>query len=117
MSDRLQRLLLAALRSQLDDGKARPPEGGIVLWNAFSALSRQRTWHGHGPNPIPVSEVEAFCRLMRLPLEPKHVGIILAMDRAWLDHVMASMKTSTDKPGRHVSKQGLTPALMDAMFP
>lgn len=114
---RLQRQIIAALRSQLAGEASRPPEAGVILWNVFGQLSGQRTWHAHGPNPISFADLEAYCRLMRLPLEPKHVGIILAMDRAWLDHVMASMKTSADRPRRHVSKQGLTPALMDAMFP
>lgn len=114
---RIRRQIIAALRSQLSGGKQRPPEAAAILWNAFNELSRQRTWHTHGPNPISYAEAEAYCRLMRLPLEPRHVEVLMDMDRAWLDHVMATMKPPTGKPRRHVSKQPLTPALMDAMFP
>lgn len=114
---RLQKQLVATLRSQIAGGTERPPEAGALLWNAFNQLSRQRGWHQHGPNPIPVSEIEAYCRLMRLPLEPRHVAVILAMDRTWMDHIHSTMKPNSDKSVmRDLSRHPLTPALMDAMF-
>ncbi len=62
----LKRHLCAALRIQLRGGKALPPEAGLSLWSAFLDLSNTRTYHAAGPNPILMSEVAAYCRLMRL---------------------------------------------------
>lgn len=112
---RLQRQIIAALRSQLTGGSAKPPVAGVQLWNVFGQLSGQRTWHAHGPNPISFADLEAFCRLMRLPLEPAHIRIILAMDRVWLEHGLAKLRTGKDAP-RQVSKAPMTVALFDALW-
>lgn len=77
---RLTRQLVEALR-------ARPPiipEAGRLVWRAFVALSRSRSYGAVGPNPISYLEIEAWCRLMRMPLEPHHVEMICALDQAWL---------------------------------
>ncbi len=112
---RLQRQFLTALRSQLAGGAIRPPEGGAVLWNAFSQLSQQRSWHAHGPNPISFSDIAAYCRMMCLPLEARHIEIITAMDRVWLASTMGKV-TTPDKRSAQVSKHPLTVSLFDAIL-
>jgi len=89
---KLQEQLCGALERHLAGGKAAPPEAGVILWNAFDALSRARTWHGAGPNPIQFSEVAAWCRLMNMPLSPDHVRVIMAMDQVWTGHMLRVMK-------------------------
>jgi len=123
MSDRLKRLITAALRDHLDGHRRRPPEAGIILWNAFAQLSAARTWHAHGPNPIGYAEIEAWCRLMRVPLEPGHVQIIRAMDQVWLLDAQSQLADGKGHPdpaaGKklpRMSKKPLTAALFDAAF-
>lgn len=112
---RLQRQIIAALRSQLAGGRQRPPEAGVPLWNAFGHLSGHRTWHAHGPNPISFADLEAYCRLMRLPLEPAHVRILLAMDRVWLEEALVKLRPGTEV-ARPVSSATMTPELFDAIW-
>ncbi len=114
---RLSRLLCAAVRANLAGRKILPPEGSLPLWNAFQQLSRTRTCHAAGPNPIQPSEIDAYCRLMRLPLEPRHVSILLAMDAAWLDHAYTRTKAPEGvKTLPPVSKAPLSAALLDAVM-
>lgn len=115
---RFKRLILAALRGQLAGERTLPPLGAAPLWAAFHRLSRARTWHAHGPNPISFQEVEAYCRLFRVPFEPGHIDIITAMDEAWLAHSFEAMrsKTSERKTIPPASKRPLSAALFDAIF-
>lgn len=115
---RLQRQIVAALRAQLAGGRSQPPEAGIIYWNAFAALSRQRSWHAHGPNPISFCEIETWCRVMRVPLEPRHVQIITAMDAAWMDHAIAGLNSHAkgDKGIPKGKQPPLTAGMFDAMF-
>ncbi|GAB1364677.1 hypothetical protein MASR1M32_39130 [Rhodobacter sp.] len=112
---RLQHLILAALRSHLSGGKGRPPEAGVILWNAFGQLSEQRGWHAHGPNPITYADLEAWCRLMRLPLDSDHIKILIDMDRTWLEHTATKLNPGKDAPQR-TSASPLSANLFDAMF-
>ncbi|MBB1498459.1 hypothetical protein [Paracoccus sp. MC1862] len=115
--DRLQNQLCAAVKAALAGGKVRPPEAGIELWKAFQRLSATRTYHPAGPNPIQPSEIAAWCQLMRMPLEPRHVEIILAMDGAWLDQAYARDRTPDGvKTLPPISQQPLTVALLDAVM-
>lgn len=95
------------LKSQMIEavhgGPQAVPEAGAVLWQAFVALSRTRTIGGLGPNPIGYAEIEAWCRLFRMPLKPHHVEIVVAMDQVWL-------KGSPQK------RSPITPAAFDAVF-
>ncbi|MDQ7775532.1 MAG: hypothetical protein Q4615_06285 [Paracoccus aminovorans] len=113
----LSRHLCAAVTSTLRGEKIRPPEAGLLLWNAFQGLSATRTYHPAGPNPIQPSEIAAWCRLHRLPLAPHHVDILLAMDQAWLDHAYAAAKTPPGvKVMAPVSATPLTAALLDVVL-
>lgn len=114
---RLSRQLCAAVTANLSGRKVPPPEAGILLWNAFQRLSSARTYHMAGPNPLQPSEIEAFCSTMRLPLEPRHVAILMEMDRVWMDHALSALSRSTDRKARAaVSCQPITGAIFDAMF-
>ena len=113
----LSRHLCAAVTSTLRGEKIRPPEAGLLLWNAFQGLSATRTYHPAGPNPIQPGEIVAWCQLHRLPLAPHHVDILLAMDQAWLDHAYAKV-TAPDgvKLLPPISKTPLTAGLIDVML-
>jgi len=101
----LERILCAALKRHLDGKSGRPPAGAEIIWNAFARLSSRRGMGFSGPNPITFTEIEAFARLERLPLEPHHVRVIEAMDRTWLDHAAGP------KP-----KPGISAAAFDGML-
>lgn len=115
---RLQAQLCKAVEASAQGEKARPPEAGVMLWNAFHRLSAQRTFHAVGPNPIQPAEIAAFCALMRLPLPPHHVAIILAMDAAWLE--VAHRRTRAAPEGTKalppISKRPISAALLDAVL-
>ncbi|MDS9467950.1 hypothetical protein RGQ15_10270 [Paracoccus sp. MBLB3053] len=115
--DRLKKQLCAAVKASLTGKKAYPPEAGRDLWNAFQGLSGTRTYNPAGPNPIQPSEIAAWCQLMRLPLEPRHVEILIAMDAAWLDHAYARTKAPDGvKVLPQISQMPITTALLDAMM-
>lgn len=107
-----------AIRQLFGGRAAQLPEGLRLVWTIFSDLHETRGSTGFGPAPITYAEIEAYVRLMRWPLEPHHVSLILAMDRAWIDHV------SAQAPGGSAPSSGsstgprpvLTPALFDAVF-
>ncbi|MDU9005741.1 phage tail assembly chaperone [Sedimentitalea todarodis] len=107
--DRLKRQLVSALQDHIATGRpANLPVGARVIWNAFTALSRSRSYSNMGPNPISYVEIEAWCRLMRMPLQPHHVDIICALDRAWMN----PGSTGEAKPQ---PRSGLTAAVFDAV--
>lgn len=114
---RLQGQLCAALEAHLAGERANPPEAGRLLWNAFNDLSRARSYHGAGPNPIGYAEIHAWCMLMRMPLEPHHVACIVAMDRVWTDHVHQAVRAGSALPAAApATKRALTPGLFDAVL-
>ncbi|MBJ2152026.1 hypothetical protein [Paracoccus sp. IB05] len=77
---RLSRLHCNAVTDALQGEKVRPPQAGLILWNTFQRLSLTRTYHPAGPNALQPSEVEAYCRMMRLALEPRHISILMETD-------------------------------------
>lgn len=115
---RLKKQLCEALREQLSGKLAKPPEAGLLLWNLFAELSGRRTYFQGGANPIQPSEIEAYCRLMRQPLEPHHVEILFALDAVWMEAVMSRSNEAPDgvKTLPQRSSHGITPALFDAAF-
>lgn len=111
----MEKLVLAALRAQMAGKVIQPPVGAGLLWGAFNRLSKQRSWHANGPNPITFAEIEAYCRVMRLPLEPRHISILLAMDAVWLDGALSRLRSKFIE--KELSpRQGITTSLWDAMF-
>lgn len=84
--DRLRRQMVAALADHLAGLPPRPPFAGLGLWQVFAALSEARRWGPNGPDPIQPTEVAAWAGLHRVALPPHHLGILTAMDAAWLDH-------------------------------
>ena len=115
---RLSRQLCAAVTAALSGGKVvRTPEAGLPLWNAFQRLNATRSYHMAGPNPISLAEIEAFTRLMRQPLEPWQVTILLDMDAAWLGQAMKGAKVPEGvKALPPISKQPLNAALLDVVM-
>lgn len=103
-----QERICEALRAQLADGKALLPEGAEVLWEAFQRLSLTRGMGPRGPLPISFAEIEAYTRLMRMPLEPDHVRTILAMDEVLLE---ALRKRGASAPSGAISAMAF-----DAVF-
>lgn len=111
---RASKALCAALEKHLAGGAAQAPEGSSPLWNAFMALSRARSCGPAGPNPIAYTDIAAWAQLMRVPLEPRHVETIAAMDQVWLEHVY-TRKTVPEgaKPLPPRSKHKVTAELFD----
>lgn len=89
----------------------------MPLWRAFLDLTRARTWHAHGPNPITFSDIVAYSHVMRLPLALPHAEVIRAMDDAWLEHMA---RKAGGGAGQNTVPQGqrqaLTPQMFDAVF-
>ena len=118
---RLTDLLCAELRRQLQ-AKAqivpRIPAGGDLLFRWFLDLHQARTFHAAGPNPISHSEILAYARLMQWPIEPRHVAVLRAMDRTYLD---CQFQTKSEAPEGvrtlpPISTAPVTAGLIDAMF-
>jgi hypothetical protein len=105
------------LRRQLDGKAGRFPDAGRLAWRWFNDLCRTRTSNGYGPNPISFAEIEAYARLYRWPLEPRHVELILDMDRTWLEWARtAGSPSGGGKAPPRSSGQPMTPAAFDAVF-
>lgn len=119
---RVRDQLIVALKSHLAGGKPDVPEAGILLWNLFMEISAGRTWHMGGPNPIGHSEIEAYARLHRWPLQPHHVAIIRALDDAWLEDAYSRMGDAKGKGGkkfdgrRYANAQPMTAEVFDLVF-
>ncbi|MFD1341450.1 phage tail assembly chaperone [Litorisediminicola beolgyonensis] len=90
-----------------------PPEGSEPLWNAFLQLSRARSCGPAGPNALAFTEIDAWARLMRVPLEPHHVSALLEMDRVWMDRAYSK---SAAPPGAKTLPQRSDHKLTAAMF-
>lgn len=112
---RLERHLCEALRLHLTGAGLAVPEAGRVLWRVFIRLSEARAYSPIGPNPISFSEIDAWCRLMNVPLQPHHVSILRAMDVVWIDQFYARQAPAPAgvKTLSPISKQPLTAALFD----
>lgn len=109
------RHLLKHMRRQLD-GKPSPlPAPGQLVWRWFLDLCRTRTSHGYGPNPLAYAEIEAYARLYRWPMEPRHVDMILALDRVWIEQARIRADNA-DGANPRGPAQPLTPDAFDAVF-
>lgn len=124
--DRIAQLLIDALLAQIEGRKVAPPEAGLLIWRAFLDLTRTRSWQKHGPDPITQQEIEAWCRLNRLPLTARHIAVIRQMDDAYVSDargkLIARTAGATDSAPQGVpllprlSKHPLTTELLDAML-
>ena len=113
-----QQRLKAQLVAAVAQAKPNVPEAGRLLWQWFGDLHGTRTYGMNGPNPIGYLEIQAYAALMRWPLQSHHVALILAMDRAWIDHInaQASGGSAPSSGASAGPRQVLTPALFDAVF-
>lgn len=114
--NRLQDQLCAAVTAAMNRQPVKIPEAGILFWDVFLDLSRTRTWHAAGPHAISYGEIDAYCRLMRMPLEPRHVGILRAMDAAWMEGSRSRDKREDGKTLPPVSSHPINTAVFDVMF-
>ncbi|EYD70508.1 hypothetical protein Lokhon_03141 [Limimaricola hongkongensis DSM 17492] len=77
-------------------------------------MSRTRSTGANGPNAITFTEIEAWSRLTRTPLEPHHVETITAMDEVWMAKVYARQNLPEGtKALPQRSKEAMTPTLFD----
>lgn len=80
----IERLLCDAVRRNLEvGGRPKVPAGGELLWTWFGELCSGRTWGAFGPNPLSLTEIEAYRRMSGWPIEERHVRILRAMDDAF----------------------------------
>jgi hypothetical protein len=94
------------------------PAGGGLLWQWFLDLSKTRTYHQAGANPITPSEILAYSQLTGWGIEPRHVAILRAMDAVWVEQAFAKQPQAPDGvktlPPR--SSHNMTAGMFDAMF-
>ena len=114
--NRIERHLIHCMQQHLIGGRAVIPEGGVLVWRWFLDLCRTRSSNGHGPNPISHAEIEAYARLQRWPLEPRHIDLVLALDRVWLDHMRGYQSAGLAHQPTRISGQVITPEAFDAVF-
>ncbi|WP_306752094.1 phage tail assembly chaperone [Paracoccus actinidiae] len=116
--DRLKKQLCAALKARNVGGKTPIPEAGLPLWQAFGALSRARSYNPHGPNPITWEALAAWSQLMRVPVEPRHADIIMALDAVWIKDAYRTDKQAPEgvKTLPPMSQHPINAALLDAML-
>lgn len=117
----IEKLLCAELRRQLEvkgTCVVQVPAGGELLWKWFMALHKTRQAGMAGPQAITYAEIMAYSHVNRLPIEPRHVAILIAMDQAYLETVYKKQPQAPEgvKVLPPVSKAPLTAGLIDAMF-
>lgn len=109
--------LVAALKDHLAGKPLRIAEPDRLIWDIFARLCATRTYHAAGPNPISYAEIEAFCRIERLPLAPHHAALVRALDEAWVAHALARIgNVSTTVDRSPAVSQPINPAAFDAVF-
>lgn len=115
---RLKKQLCGALEAMLKGERPEVPEAGGELLDAFLSLSRARGYHTHGPNPITWEALAAWMQVMRVPLEPAHCEIVMALDAIWMEDAVRRVDGAPEGmntlPPR--SSQPLTAGLLDLAF-
>lgn len=115
----LEDQLCKVVRQRVMGQKCFVPEAGRDLMMAFMSLSHARSYSAHAPNPVSFSDIDAWCRLMRVPLRPIDVSIIRAMDRTFIDAWCGKRdmgQAEGVKTLPPVSKHPLNAALLDAVM-
>lgn len=113
------RLMVAALKAHLEtEDKPVIPPGGSLFWKWFMDLSRRRSYHASGPNAIDDAQILAYRSNHRIPMEPRHIDVLKAMDDAFLEAVYAKRATAPEgaKTLPPISKRALSAGLFDAMM-
>lgn len=115
----LEKLICAELERQLVARNTIPrlPAGSELLWRWFAELNRGRTVGLAGFDPLQYSQIEAYARLSRWPIQAHHVAIIMAMDATYLRfHARRQNNSESVKTLPPVSQVPLSAGLLDAMF-
>lgn len=81
---------------KLDDNAPKLPPEMRYLWRTFVSLHRARGSNGWGPSPIAWSDIDAFCRLTAMTLDPWEVEAIRALDEAFLDAAAGASEGTTN---------------------
>lgn len=110
---KLKTQLCNTLQARLNGRKAKVPDAGREMLDAFLALSRARSWHAHGPNAITWEAIAAWSQLMRVPIQPRHAEIIMALDHVWITHI-TQRKPEGVKALPQISSHPLSAELFDA---
>lgn len=114
-SRRFSAAMTTALRRHLATGRLPSlPAGGDLVWRWFIDLARARGMGFAGPLPITYAEIEAYRRLSGWPIERRHVDIIFALDRVYLDRAHAKADPAPGVP--RSSGQAVSPSAFDAVF-
>jgi hypothetical protein len=104
------------LRKQLVDaaaGRRRlPPEAGNLVLSWFLELHARRGHGLAGPCPITHQDIAAWAALRRIPIEPRHVELLCAVDDAWLRRVAFPDGGAS----RRTASQPITAEAFDAVF-
>lgn len=115
----LEKLMVAELKRNLvARDRPRLPAGGELLWRWFNDLSATRAYHMGGPNPIGYAEIFAYADIYRWPLEPRHVAILIAMDRVYIEASYAKRHQAPNgvKTLSPRSEHAMTVGMFDALF-
>jgi hypothetical protein len=117
----LKSLLCNELQRQLEAGRVTRvmlPAGGDLIWRWFIDLNKSRSRHTTGPNPITYAEIDAYSRLTRWPIEPRHLEILMAMDRVFLafSNRPAQQAPEGVKIASPISQVPISAGLLDALF-
>lgn len=116
----LQAALCAHLKTCLQGKRVRLPDAGGEILGAFLELSRARTYHQFGPNPITWEALAAYGQVTGQQLPPHHTRIIMALDEVWLEDAALRMgnvgNSHGSKQSPPIASGPLSCAAFDAMF-
>lgn len=108
--------LVVALTEHLRTGKApRLPTGGELIWRWFLDLHAGRGLGMAGPLPISWADIEAYRRLTGCPIERRHIDVLMALDRIYVDHSYSKQQQGGASAPRSSGKD-LSLGVFDAMF-
>lgn len=98
------RTLKKAKGLQIEEPKEEPfPQNLLWVWDAFCILSRCRLTNQTGPQPIQVSEVDAYCDLTGIE-HPNDLDDLLffvtELDIVWLKRTHAKIAREREKAAR-----------------
>ena len=114
-ADLLTALMVDIVGAAASGRKVKIPEAGRLVFDWFVELSNTRQVTPAGPAAITYAEIDAWSRLKRWPIEPRHVDLILAMDRAWLEAAAAAAQRTNRQDGPPLPT-GLEPNMSTALF-